>query len=42
MRFDLHVHTTAGSADAAFRVARTGEAARASGIDGSAVIARAP
>lgn len=31
---DLHVHTTAGSADAALRVARLGELVRAAGLDG--------
>jgi predicted metal-dependent phosphoesterase TrpH len=34
LRFDLHVHTTAGSADAAFRAANLGEAARAAGLAG--------
>jgi predicted metal-dependent phosphoesterase TrpH len=33
-RFDLHVHTTAGSADASFRAAQQGEAARARAIEG--------
>ena len=32
--FDLHVHTTAGSADASLRVQRLGEVARAAGLTG--------
>ena len=37
MRIDLHVHTTAGSADSSIKAPRLAEHARAAGLDGLAV-----